>query len=109
MRTKRRVLLTVCCLLVAALGLQPALGQEQPQKPTGERQAAEDIHLTLEVINIERQALVTRGMALTPSEMQHFWPLYREYRLEARKVGDRIVALITTYADNYQNMTDKVA
>ena len=74
MRIKRRILLTVCCMLVAALGLQPALGQEQPQKPTEERQAAEDIHLTREVISIERQALVTRGMDLTPSEMQHFWP-----------------------------------
>ena len=39
--------------------------------------------------------------------MQRFWPLYREYRVEASKVGDRIVALITTYADNYENLTDK--
>jgi len=109
MRTKRRGLLTGCCLLVAALGLQPALGQEQSQKPTEESQAAEDIRLTRVVINNERQALVTRGMDLTPSEMQHFWPLYRQYRLETMKVGDRMVALITTYADNYQNMTDKVA
>ena len=109
MRMKRRVLLTGCCLLVAALGLQPALGQEQPQKPTEESQTTEDIRLTRMQINNERQALVTKGMDLTPSEMQHFWPLYRQYRSEAMKVGDRIVALITTYADNYQNMTDKVA
>lgn len=109
MRTKRRVLLTGCCLLVAALGTQPALGQEQPQKPTAESQVAEEIHLTRMLIDTERQALVTRGMDLTPGEMQRFWPLYREYRLETRKVGDRFVALLTTYADHYQNMTDKVA
>jgi Spy/CpxP family protein refolding chaperone len=109
MRTKRTVLLTGCCLLVAVLGLRPALGQEQPQKPTEESQTTEDIRLTRLQINNERQALVTRGMDLTPSEMQHFWPLYRQYRSETMKVGDRIVALITTYADNYQNMTDKVA
>jgi Spy/CpxP family protein refolding chaperone len=109
MRTKRRVLLVGCCLLVAALGLQPALGQEQPQKPTEESQTTEDIRLTRLQINNERQALVTKGMDLTPSEMQHFWPLYREYRSETMKVGDRIVTLITAYADNYQNMTDKVA
>jgi hypothetical protein len=109
MRMKRRGLLTGCCLLVAALGLQPALGQEQPQKPTEESQTNEDIRLTRLLINNERQALVTRGMDLTPSEMQRFWPLYREYRLKTMQVGDRIVALITTYADSYQNMTDKVA
>ena len=109
MRMKRRVLLTGCCLLVVALGLRPALGQEQPQKPTAESQTSEDIRLTRLQISNERQALVTKGMDLTPSEMQHFWPLYRQYRSEASKVGDRIVTLITTYADNYQNMTDKVA
>jgi hypothetical protein len=48
-------------------------------------------------------------MDLTPGEMQRFWPLYREYRVAASKVGDRIVTLITTYADNYQGLTDTVA
>ncbi len=109
MRTKRRVLLMGGCLLVAALGSQPARGQEPPQKPTGESQAAEELRLTRVAIDTERQALITRGMDLTPDEMQRFWPLYREYRLAAKKVGDRIVALINTYADNYQNLTDGVA
>jgi hypothetical protein len=109
MRTQRRGLLMGCCLLIAALVSQPALGQEQPQKPTGESQAAEDICLTRVAIDTERQALITRGMDLTPDEMQHFWPLYREYQLAAMKAGDRIVTLINMYADNYQNLTDKVA
>jgi hypothetical protein len=97
------------CLLVVALGMQPALGQEQPKSQDEKTQEAEEIRLTREVINNERQALVTRAMDLTPGEMQRFWPLYREYRLAASKVGDRIVTLITTYADNHQNLTDKVA
>jgi len=105
------------CLLVAALGMQPALGQEQPKSPDEKAQTApdekaqtaEEMRLTREVINNTRQALVTRAMDLTPGEMQRFWPLYREYRLAALKVGDRIVTLITTYADNYQNLTDKDA
>jgi len=85
------------------------LGQEQPKSPDDKAQTAEEIRLTREVINNERQALVTRAMDLTPAEMQRFWPLYRQYRLAASKVGDRITTLITTYADNYQNLTDKVA
>jgi hypothetical protein len=97
------------CLLVAALGMQPVLGQEQPKSPDEGARTAEEIRLTREVINNERQALVTRAMDLTPEEMQRFWPLYRQYRLAASKVGDQIVTLITTYADNYQNLTDKVA
>jgi len=89
--------------------MQPALGQEQPKSPDEGARTAEEIRLTREVINNTRQALVTRAMDLTPGEMQRFWPLYREYRLAALKVGDRIVTLITTYADNYQNLTDKDA
>ena len=96
-------------MLVAVLGMQPALSQEQPKSPDDKAQTAEEIRLTRETINNERQALVTRAMDLTPEEMQRFWPLYRQYRLAASKVGDRIITLITTYADNYQNLTDKVA
>jgi hypothetical protein len=109
MRTKRSIVLLACCLLVAALGMQPALGQEQPQGQDEKAQAAEEVRLTREMISNQRQALITRAMDLTPGEMQRFWPLYREYRVAASKVGDRIVTLITTYADNYQSLTDKVA
>jgi hypothetical protein len=109
MRTKRSVVLMGSCLLVAALGMQPALGQEQPKSQDEKAQAVEEIQVTREVINNQRQALVTRAMDLTPNEMQRFWPLYRQYRVAASKVGDRIVSLITTYADNYQDLNDKVA
>jgi hypothetical protein len=109
MRTTRSIVLLAGCVLVAALGMQPALGQEQPQGQDEKAQAAEEMRLTREMINNERQALVTRAMDLTPAEMQRFWPLYRQYRVAASKVGDRIVTLITTYADNYQNLSDQVA
>ena len=65
--------------------------------------------MTRGVIQAERQILVTQAMDLTPEEMQGFWPLYRDYRLEAAKVGDRVVALIATYADRYENLTDALA
>jgi hypothetical protein len=117
MRTKRSVVLMGGCLLVVALGMQPVLGQEQPKSPDEKAQmapdqktqTAEEMRLTREEINNTRQALVTRAMDLTPGEMQRFWPLYREYRLAASKVGDRVITLITTYADNYQNLTDQTA
>jgi hypothetical protein len=89
--------------------MQPVLAQEQQKSPDEKTQAAEELQLTREMINNERQALITRAMDLTPAEMQRFWPLYRQYRVAASKVGDRIVTLMTTYADNYQNLTDKVA
>ncbi len=99
------------CLVALGVPGQHALAQQAAQPPSGEERAQvmEEFQLTREAINAERQALVTKAMDLTPDEMQGFWPLYRQYRLEATKVGDRIVALITTYADNYENLTDGVA
>src|SRR5262249_21936507 len=108
-RMTRSVVLMGGCLLVAALGMQPALGQEQPKSPDDKAQTAEEIRLTREVINNERQALVTRAMGLPPAQIHGFWPLYPPHRLAASKVGDRITTLITTYVDNYQNLTDQVA
>jgi hypothetical protein len=109
MRTKQSIVLLAGCVLAVTLGMQPALGQEQPQGQDEKAQAAKEMQLTREMINNERQALVTRAMDLTPVEMQRFWPLYHQYRLAASKVGDRIVTLINTYADNYQNLSDKTA
>ncbi len=111
MRNGGWFLVNVCSLL--AFGLLPgfALAQQpaQPQAGEAKTEVMEDIQLTRGAIQAERQAIVTKAMDLTPEEMQGFWPLYRQYRLEAAKVGDRVVALITTYAENYENLTDAAA
>jgi hypothetical protein len=104
--------LKVAAVGVLLLGLsQGALAQQsaQPQPDEAKAQAMEDIQLTRTAIAAERQALTTRGMELTPEEMQGFWPLYRQYRLEAAKVGYRIVALIATYTENCESLTDATA
>ena len=58
---------------------------------------------------MQRQALVTAAMDLEPREAEAFWPLYREYRLEMAKVGDRLVKVIATYLENYENLSDQTA
>ena len=99
------------CLLI--LGIAPGLAlAQQPAAPPAtdaKAEALEDIQLTRALIQTERQAIVTGAMDLTADEMEAFWPLYREYRVEAAKIGDRIVALIMRYAANYDEMTDKAA
>ena len=101
------------CLCAVILGVLPSLAlAQQPAPPASveaQKEAIEDIQLTRAVIQVERQAIVTQAMDLTPEEMEGFWPLYREYRLEAAKIGDRIVALIRRYANNYDDLTDATA
>ncbi len=70
---------------------------------------ASEIELTRTVIQAERQAIVADNMQLPEAVATKFWPLYREYRNEMAKVGDRRVKLITTYAENYENLSDETA
>jgi hypothetical protein len=109
---KQRWLLICLCFVI--LGVLPQLASAQqapapPAPPDAKAEAMEEIHLTRVAIQAGRQAIVTEAMDLTPAEMETFWPLYREYRLEAAKIGDRIVALIQRYAENYETLTDETA
>jgi hypothetical protein len=88
-----------------ALAQQPAAPPPDPAKA----EALEEFRLTRVGLAVVRQTLITEGMDLTPDEMQTFWPLYREYRLEAIDLGDRIVDLIIRYAANYDQLADEVA
>jgi hypothetical protein len=65
-----------------------------------------EIALTRQVVQTERQALVTAAMELSEQEGAAFWPLYREYRGAMAKVGDRSQALIVDYAAKYATLTD---
>jgi hypothetical protein len=107
---KQQTVVLGVCLTILAL-MAPAALAQQPAPPQAEAkaEAMQEVQLTRVMIAAERQAIVTQAMDLTAEEMQAFWPLYREYRVEAAKVGDRIVALISTYADAYQDLSDGVA
>jgi hypothetical protein len=104
-------LVSVCSVLVLGLSARQAPSQQPAQPPADQAktETMEDIQLTRTLITAERQAIVTKAMDLTPEEMQTFWPLYREYRLDAAKVADRVVALISAYADAYQDLSDAAA
>jgi hypothetical protein len=106
------------CLLI--LVLLPGIGlaqQAAPPAPTAAQaessdpraQAAEDIQLTRALIDAQRQLLVSGGLELTSKEMESFWPLYRDYRVEMAKLGDRLVGVITQFAENYADLKDDLA
>ena len=60
-------------------------------------------------IQADRQAVVMANLKLTDAEGQAFWPLYREYRGEIAKVGDRLQKLIQDYAVTYESATPEQA
>src|SRR5512136_3412220 len=60
-------------------------------------------------IQADRQAVVTANMKLTDAEGAAFWPLYREYRGEMAKVGDRLQKVIQDFAKVYDTATAEQA
>ena len=70
---------------------QPAApAQPGASTPDTDDDLTSDIALTRASIQLRRQAIVTAVMDLTPKEAEAFWPLYRDYRTEMAKVGDRV-------------------
>jgi len=61
------------------------------------------------VLQTERKILIMNEMTFTSEEAEKFWPLYDEYRAEAKKIGDLRVKVITDYAANFESMTDEMA
>jgi polyhydroxyalkanoate synthesis regulator phasin len=60
-------------------------------------------------IQADRQAVLAANLKLTDAEGAAFWPLYREYRAEMGKVGDRLQKLIQDYAKIYDTATAEQA
>ena len=100
------VILGVCLLLLNVSAVSVPAQQPAADAKT---EAMEDVQLTRAVVAAERQAIITKAMDLTPDEMQGFWPLYRDYRVEVGRMGDLMVALITAYAEAYDNLTNETA
>ena len=89
----------------------PATVSAQASAEQVSRQVTEDLNLTREIIQMKRKAIVALNMGLTDYEGKAFWPIYDEYWVEMKKLGDRDVALISDFATNYvyESLTNQKA
>jgi hypothetical protein len=98
-RRRTAAILTLSALVVAAA--LPVAAQEP------------DVDSYLELlrsdIKTEKVAVMTEAMALTTEQSEAFWPLYREFQTELAKIGDKRIALIKNYAENFDTMTAEKA
>ena len=90
------VVLAMALLVCAPTVLAQVSETDQLQQLRGEIQA-------------DRQAVVAANLKLTEAEGAAFWPLYREYRGDMAKVGDRLQKLIQDYAVTYESATAEQA
>jgi hypothetical protein len=72
-------------------------------------QVQSDIATDRAQMQSEHQAIVAANLPMTEEQAKAFWPVYREYRVEIQKLGDRMVDLLATYAKNAEAMSDAQA
>lgn len=62
-----------------------------------------------DTIKNERKTLVAETMELSDKESKKFWPLYEKYRAEIGKANEKTLKIITDYAAQYPNLSNKQA
>jgi hypothetical protein len=67
------------------------------------------IELLRSDIKFEKKFLVSQTMQFSEEDASVFWPIYEEYELELDKLGDKRLANLRDFANNYDKMTDKKA
>ena len=72
-------------------------------------QVRSDIAADRAQLQSERQAIVAANLPLMEEQAKAFWPVYRDYRAELQKLGDRMVELVLSYAKNSEALSDSQA
>ena len=101
MNMKSKIITAVLVLAVALVVGAPGVFAQVSETDQLQQLRAE--------IQADRQAVLAANLGLTDAESTAFWPLYREYRGEMAKVGDRLQKLIQDYAVTYETATAEQA
>ena len=48
-------------------------------------------------------------MQLDAAQSAKFWPVYKDFESDLSGLGDKVMSVVKTYAENYLNMTDAAA
>jgi len=92
-------------ITLATVGLGVAVQDAQQPQITPEQ----FFELLRQDIEKDRVTLMGAAMGFNSEQAATFWPIYEEYQVEFKQLGDREVTVILDYARNYQSMTDEKA
>ena len=67
------------------------------------------IQLLRQDVQAKREAIIREGMQLDEKQGAAFWPIYKDYAAEQKKLGDQKLAIIQDYAKNYLTMNNDKA
>ena len=67
------------------------------------------IELLRSDIKTQAKFIVSQTMKFSEEDASIFWPIYKEYEIELDKLGDKRLANLRDFANNYDKMTDPKA
>jgi len=92
-------------MTLATVGLGAAMQDAEQPQITPEQ----FFELLRQDIERDRVTLMGAAMGFDSAQAAAFWPIYEEYQVELKQLGDREVAVVLDFARNYQSMTDEKA
>ena len=95
-------------VLTTAVTILLVTGMASPssaQSPTPETY----LELLRSDVRTSKVEILTEALALSATQGEAFWPIYREYDTELAKLGDRRIAMIKAFAGTYGSTTDEQA
>jgi hypothetical protein len=106
---RNSVILVLGLMAILAVSAQAQDHPTEHPEAAGQDQNEKYIELMRQDLNTNITAAMTEGMALTDAQGEIFWPIYRDYRNTVSAIGDRRIALIKDYAENWENLTQEKA
>ncbi len=64
-------------------------------------QTESDMEILAQKIKADKKLVVAANMELTDDEAKGFWPVYEAYQTDLKGINQRMVRVITNYADAY--------
>ena len=80
-----------------------------PKDEARERNLRAYTELLRSDLRTQKVALITELMQFTDSQDEKFWPVYREYENEVRRLNDDRLENLQSYADSYTTLNDAQA
>jgi hypothetical protein len=97
----------------AAFAQSDATAQGPPASAVSAPEVAQNINQYIDLmrkdVRSQKSAIMDTVMQLDPDQAAKFWPIYRDYDAELKKLNDLRVANIKEYAKSYNTLTDAKA
>ena len=80
--------------------------------PAGFARAADDntlMELVRTDVRTSKKEIIAQNLKLTDAQSAKFWPVYNQYDMDLSKIYDQRLAMMKTFADSLDHLSDKTA